>query len=124
MKKLLVMMLAGIGGTMLIKNGHVTITPENNVRVVGYTVRLPDAVKNSPLMGLVMTGLMNQAGPQPLTGALAGRSAAAVRPMLPSVTSTANTYSANAPSGHAPNAAPTMALDQFNAVAKVLRGSQ
>jgi hypothetical protein len=124
MKKLLILMLAGLGGTMLIKNGHVTITPENNVRVVGYTVRLPDAVKNSPLMGLVMTGLMNQAPPPPQTAVLASRPAAAVRPMLPSVTSAANTYSANAPTAHAPNATPTMAADQFNAVAKVLRGSQ
>ena len=124
MKKLFLMMLVGIGGTMLIKNGQVTMTPENDVRVAGYTVPLPDAVQNSPLMGLVMTGLTNQTPRQSQTAALAGRPAVPARPLLPSVTSANTTYNANAPAGHAPNTGPTVTADQFNAVAKALRGSQ
>src|SRR5258708_3119057 len=110
MKKLLFIMLVGIGGTMLIKNGYVTIAPDNEVRVAGHPLPLPDALKNSPIMGMVTTMLMGQlpaapqaagapqmAGAPQLAGAAPRPGAPPARPALPSVTSVAGTYNANAP---------------------------
>src|ERR1700675_4463249 len=53
MKKMLFLMVVGFGGAMLVKGGHVTITPENQLRVAGYNVPLPAAVQNSPVMGMI-----------------------------------------------------------------------
>jgi len=132
MKKLLIMMLIGLGGTALIKNGHVTITPDNQIRVAGYAVPLPEAVQNSPLMGMVTTLLLGQLPASPQTAAVASRpgapvgapGGAPVRPVLPSITSANSTYNANAPAAHASGAGPAMTTDQFSAVAKALKGSQ
>ena len=71
MKKLLFLMVVGFGGTMLVKGGHVVITPNNQVLVAGYQVPLPDAVQSSPVMGAVASMLRTQVGPRrrPLTPA-------------------------------------------------------
>src|SRR5258708_11551213 len=63
MKKMLFLMVVGFGGAMLVKGGHVTITPDNQVRVAGYNVPLPAAVQNSPVMGMITTLFMGQMGP-------------------------------------------------------------
>jgi hypothetical protein len=108
---LLFIMVVGFGGTMLVKGNHVTISPENEVRVAGWTVPLPASVKASPILGMVGTMLQG--------GNLAAQPAsAAVRPgppALPNVTSTVSTYNANAP-----RPAQTQG-DPFNAANKALR---
>jgi len=120
MKKLLFLMIIGLGGTMLIKGGHVTIGPDNQVRIAGYAVPLPEAVQNSPIMGMVTTVLMGQlpAAPQAAVATGGPGPAAPVRPMLPSVTSTNGTYSATAPASGSKQ--PT-GSDQLSAVTKALR---
>jgi hypothetical protein len=112
MKKLLFLMVAGIGGTMLIRGGHITITPDNQIRVAGYTVPIPDSVQKSPVMGMVTTMMMGQLQiPAQSTGA-------PQRPALPSVTSAAGTYNPNVrPS----SAASAPGSDGLNAAAKALR---
>jgi hypothetical protein len=116
MKKLLFMAVLGIGGTMFVKQ-EVSISPDSQVRVAGWTVPLPPSVQNSPVMGMVtmMARLQTTppaSPPDPRSGA-----AQHTRPAVPNVTSVAGTYNANAPSaGQSPGG------DQFGAVAKALRG--
>ncbi len=119
MKKMLFFMVVGFGGAMLVKGGHVVITPDNQVRVAGYTVPLPPAVQNSPVMGMVTTLFMGQlGGPVQATAAAApGRPG---YPALPNVTSTVGTYNPNAPRAAAAGPAGG-ASDQLSAVAKALR---
>ena len=118
MKKLLFLLVVGFGGAMLVKGGHVTIAPDNQVRVAGYAVPLPPAVQNSPIFGMVTTLLMGQLGPTAqMTGAPA-RPGAPGFPAMPNVTSTAGTYSANAPRAAGPAAGTG---DQLSTVARALR---
>jgi hypothetical protein len=93
MKKILFLMVIGFGGSMLFKNGYVTISPDNQVKVAGWAVPLPAAVQSSPVMGMVTTLLQGNLGP---TGA-PGKPGAA---------------GANNPAAKA--------SDQFSAVAKAL----
>jgi hypothetical protein len=116
MKKLLFLMVVGFGGTMLLKGGHVTITPDNQVRVAGYTVPLPEAVQNSPVMGMITTVLMGQLQTAPQTAGATSRPGTPMPPALPNVTSAVSTYNANAAS-----ARPTQGAEQFGAAAKALR---
>ena len=73
MKKMLFLMVVGFGGAMLVKGGHVTITPENQLRVAGYNVPLPVAVQNSPVMGIITTLFMGQLAPATQMTGVAGR---------------------------------------------------
>jgi len=116
MKKLLFLMVIGFGGAMLVKGGHVVITPGNQVIVAGYQVPLPDSVQNSPAMGIAASMLRTHVAPQ---AAAADPRAGAVqpgRPALPNVTSAAATYNANAP-----GAGPASNSDQLTTMAKALR---
>jgi hypothetical protein len=127
MKKLLFIMVVGFGGTMLVRSGQVTVTPDNQVRVAGYSMPLPAVIQNSPVMGMVITALVGQTpGQQQPAGqmAIAGaRPGAQVPHPRPSVTSTAGTYNANPPSTGPTQGQPKV-NDQFSAVAKALHGSQ
>jgi len=116
MKKLLFMAALVIGGSMVLKGGYVKVTPDNQVRVAGWTVPLPASVQSSPIMGAVAMMINAQAAPQ--ANASDQRSAAAqyVRPSVPNVTSGTTTYSANAPANGQQGA------DQFGAATKALRG--
>lgn len=115
MKKLLFLMVVGFGGTMLLKGGYVTITPDNQVRVAGWAVPLPPSVQASPVMAMVGTLFQGNLGPQ-MTNAPTARPGAPVPPPLPTVTSAVSTYNANPP-----RASQAQGTDQFNAVAKALR---
>jgi hypothetical protein len=112
MKKLLFLMVVGFGGTMLFKNGYVTITPDNQVRVAGWAVPIPASVQASPVMGMVSTLLQGNLAPP----SAQARPGAPVPPALPTVTSTVSTYNGNSPRAGQPQGA-----DQFNSVAKALR---
>jgi hypothetical protein len=118
MKKLLFVMVVGFGAAMLVKNGKVTVTPDNQIQVVGFAIPLPNAVQQSPIMGMV-TGMLPAAAPP---GAGTGVPA---RPMMPVVTSVSSTFNPNI-SGRANAPAGGMATgaDGFSAAAKALRGSQ
>jgi hypothetical protein len=118
MKKMLFLMVVGFGGAMLVKGGHVTITPDNQVRVAGYNVPLPAAVQNSPVMGMITTLFMGQLAPATQMTGVAGRPGAPGIPAMPNVTSTAGTYNGNAPRPAAPVAG---GGDQLSAVARALR---
>jgi hypothetical protein len=120
MKKLLFLMVVGFGGTMLLKNGYVTMSPDNQIRVAGWAVPIPASVQASPVMGMVSTLLQGNLGPAATTTAQA-RPGAQVPPPMPTVTSTLSTYNGNAPNGNAPRAGQTQGADQYNAVAKALR---
>ncbi len=114
MKKMLFLMVVGFGGTMLLKHGYVTITPDNQVRIAGWAVPIPPSVRASPVMGMVTTLFQGNLGPQ-TTAASAARPGYPVRPALPTVTSAVGTYNANAPSdGQTPGS------EQFNTVSKAL----
>ncbi len=117
MKKLLFIMVVGFGGAMLIKGGHVTVTPDNQVRVVGYSVPLPAAVQNSPVFGIVVAGLIGQSSGNSQAAAAPSRPGAPKPPAVPAVTSTAGTDNANSP-----RAAQGAQSDQFNAAARAIRG--
>jgi hypothetical protein len=116
MKKLLFLTVIGFGGAMLVKGGHVVITPNNQVTVAGYQVPLPDSVQNSPVMGIVASMVRMQVAPQATAADQRVGPAPPARPALPNVTSAAATYNANAPS-----AGPANGSDQLSAVAKALR---
>jgi hypothetical protein len=121
MKKLLFLMVVGFGGTMLVKGGHVTITPDNQVRVAGYPLPLPDAVQNSPILGMI-GGMMRLQAPVQ-AGVADPRYAVAqpARPPVPTISSVNGTYNANAPSAPAPGVGPAGIADTFNSVAKALK---
>jgi hypothetical protein len=116
MKKLLFLMVIGFGGTMLVKGGHVTITPSNQVIVAGYQIPLPESVQSSPLLGIVGSMVRLQVNPQ--TNAVDARYGAVqpARAALPNVTPVTNTYNANASGAGSANG-----TDQLSAVAKALR---
>jgi len=119
MKKLLFVMVLGFGAAMFVKNGHVTITQDKQIRVAGYSVPLPDAVQNSPLMGFVTT-MLPEASPT-----AGGSPGAPLRPMLPIVTSGTSTYNANASgSANMSSRGQATGAEGLNAAAKALRGSQ
>ena len=114
MKKLLFMAALVIGGSFILRGGYVTVAPDHQVRVAGWTVPLPASVQSSPIMGAVAL-LINQAAPPANVGDQ--RSAAQnIRPPVPNVTSATSTYSANAPANG------QQAGDQFGAASKALRG--
>jgi hypothetical protein len=118
MKKLLLVMVVGFGVAMLVKNGNVTVTPDNQIQVVGFAVPLPNAVQQSPIMGVV-TSMLPAAAPT--------RAAAGVqpRPMMPVVTSASGAFNPNASGrANAPAAGMATGADGFSAAAKALRGSQ
>jgi hypothetical protein len=118
MKKLLFVMVVGFGAAMLVKNGQVTITPDKQIQVAGYNVPLPDAVQNSPVLGMVL-------GQLPAASRAGGSPAAPARPVLPIVNSATGSFNANAsPSASAARGGPTTGADGFSAAAKSLRGSQ
>jgi hypothetical protein len=119
MKKLLFVIVVGFGAAMLVKNGKVTVTPDNQVQVIGFAVPLPNAVQQSPIMGMV-TSMLPTSAP---AGAGAG---VPPRPMMPVVTSASGTFDANAPgraNAQQPGGMATSAAG-FSAAAKALRGSQ
>ena len=116
MKKLLFLMVIGFGGAMLVKGGHVAITPNNQVVVAGYQVPLPESIQNSPVMGMVASALRAQIASQPAAADARTGLVQPARPGLPNVTSAAATYNANAPGG-----GPANASDQLSAVGKALR---
>jgi hypothetical protein len=115
MKKLLFMAALVIGGSFVLRGGYLTVAPDHQVRVAGWTVPLPASVQSSPIMAAVAL-FINQAAPPANAGDQ--RSAAQyARPPVPSVASATTTYSANAPaSGQAPGA------DQFGAATRAIRG--
>lgn len=116
MKKLLFVMVVGFGAAMLVKNGKVTVTPDNQIQVVGFAVPLPNAVQQSPIMGMV-TSMLPAAAP-------AGAGVQA-RPMMPVVTSASGTFDANASGrANAPGGGMATGAAGFSAAAKALRGSQ
>jgi hypothetical protein len=116
MKKLLFMAALVIGGSMVLRGGYVKITPDNQVRVVGWAVPLPQSVQHSPIMPMIAMFVNSQATSQ-ANAADQRSSAQYVRPPVPNVTSVTTTYSANAPaSGQAPGA------DQFGATTRAIRG--
>jgi hypothetical protein len=129
MKKLLFLVVIGIGGSMLVKGNHVALTPEGQVRFMAWTFPLPEGVRSSPLMGMVMLFAQPQGPsasgvPSPLGVAQArpGVAPAAAPPALPVVTSAAQTYNPNPqPNPHPAASGPAAASDQFSAVAKALR---
>jgi hypothetical protein len=116
MKKLLFMAAIVIGGSMVVRGGYVKVTPDNQVRVAGWTVPLPASVQSSPIMGMVAL-LINQAAPQANAGDQRSAAAQYVRPPLPNVTSATSAYSANAPGN-----GQMQGGDQFGAASKALRG--
>ncbi len=116
MKKLLFIMVVGFGAAMLVKNGKVTVTPDNQIQVIGFAVPIPNAVQQSPIMGMV-TSMLPPSAP-------AGAGAQA-RPTMPVVTSAYGTFNANAPGrANAPGGGMATGADGFGAAAKALRGSQ
>ena len=118
MKKLLFVMVVGFGAAMLVKNGKVTVTPDNQIQVVGFAVPLPNAVQQSPIMGMV-TSMLPASAP---VGAGAG---VQPRPMMPVVTSAYGTFNANASGrANAPTGGMATGADGLGAAAKALRGSQ
>ena len=116
MKKLLVVMLVGFGAAMLVKHGQVAVTPDNQIQVVGFAVPLPNAVQQSPLMGIVASLLPSSSAP----AASAGNSAPQ-RPMMPAVSSAWSTYNPNARSDASAGGA-TEGADALSAAAKAIRG--
>ena len=116
MKKLLFIALLAIGGPMFVKS-YVTVTQDGQVRVAGTTVPLPPAVQNSPIMGMVTMMMQMQAPPQPAPAAQTYGTPVAGRPPVPTVTSVAGTFNANAPAAQSGQAGA-----QFGAVAKALNG--
>jgi hypothetical protein len=117
MKKLLFMALIGIGGAVFLKGGYLTVTPDNQVHVASWTVPLPADVQNSPILGMVATMAGLRTASQPNIGDPRYGATQPARPALPNVTSATSIYNPNPPA-----AAPTQVTDQFNAVAKALRG--
>jgi hypothetical protein len=120
MKKLLFLMVVGFGGAMLVKGGHVTITPENQVKVANYTLPIPAAVQNSPVFGMVTTLFMGQLGPTAEATAAPGRTGTPGVPSMSNVSAAAGSYNSSGGRTGAP-AAPSAASDQLTAVAKALR---
>lgn len=124
MKKLLLFMVVGFGGSMLVKGGHVGITPDNQLHVSQWTFPVPAAIQSSPVYGIVTAMLVgqSQAPANNASGAAGYGSAQPMRPVLPNVTSTNGTYNANAPTNAtAPSLGQTPLTEQFNTVAKALR---
>jgi hypothetical protein len=119
MKKLLLVMVVGFGAAMLVKSGQVTTSPDNQIRVVGFAVPLPNGVQQSPIMGIVAS-MLPASAPAAGVGSSAPR-----RPAMPVITSASGTFDANT-SGHAnaPTGGPASGADGFSAVSKALRGSQ
>jgi hypothetical protein len=118
MKKLLFVMVVGFGAAMLVKNGQVTVSRENQIVVAGFAVPVPDSVQQSPIMGIVASVLPHSAPPS------AGPVAPS-RPIMPVISSASGTFDANT-SGRANAPAGGMATgaDGFSAAAKALRGAQ
>jgi hypothetical protein len=118
MKKLLFVMVVGFGAAMLVKNGQVTVTPDNQIQFIGFAVPLPNAVQQSPVMGIV-TSMLPASAPV--------RAAAGVqpRPTMPVVTSASGTFNPNGSAhANAPAGGLATGADGFSAAAKALRGSQ
>jgi hypothetical protein len=119
MKKLLFVMLVGFGGAMLVKSGQVTATADNQILVAGYHVPLPQAVQNSPVLGMVI-GQLPEA-----SSTAGGPHSARVLPVLPIVSSANGSFNANTSgSASASRGGPVTGADGFGAAAKALRGSQ
>jgi hypothetical protein len=118
MKKLLFVMVVGFGAAMLVKNGQVTVSRDNQIVIAGFAVPVPDAVQQSPIMGII-AGVLPHAAP---ANAAPG---VPPRPIMPVVSSASGTFDANT-SGRANAPAGGMATggDGFSAAAKALRGSQ
>jgi hypothetical protein len=118
MKKLLFVMVVGFGAAMLVKNGQVTVSRDNQIVVAGFAVPIPDAVQQSPIMGILASMLPHSATASAGPGV-------PQRPIMPAVSSASGTFDANT-SGRANAPAGGMATgaDGFSAAAKALRGSQ
>lgn len=118
MKKLLFVMVVGFGAAMLVKSGQVTATPDNQIRVAGYLVPLPNAVQQSPIMGTI-------AGMLPASAHAVASPAAPGRPVMPLVSSASSSFDANTSGrANAPTAGMATGAAGFSAAAKALRGSQ
>jgi hypothetical protein len=119
MKKLLFVMVVGFGAAMFVKSGQVTVTADKQIQVAGYRVPLPEAVQNSPVLGMVIDQL-------PLSSSRAGASPGApARPLLPVVSSASGSFNPNTLGGaSAPRGGPATGADGFSAATKALRGPQ
>ena len=123
MKKILFMMVVIGGGAMLIKGCHVSVTPENQVRVMGWALPIPESIQSSPTMAIAATLLRAQL-PAEANGADSrpvAANATAMRPGVPNITSTNGTYNANAAAPARPVGGIADGASQLNAVAKALR---
>ena len=116
MKKLLFVMVVGFSAAMLVKSGQVTASPDNQIHVAGFAVPLPNAVRQSPIMGVVASMLPASAR----DGAGAG-----ARPVMPVVSSGSGTFDANSSGrANAPGGGLATGASGFSAAAKALRGPQ
>jgi hypothetical protein len=116
MKKMLFVMVVGFGAAMLVKNGQVTVSPDNQIHVAGFAVPLPNAVQQSPIMGMVASML-----PASVVTATASGS----RPSMPLVSSASGTLDGNnLGRAGAPTGGLATGASGFSAAAKALRGSQ
>ena len=114
MKKLLFFAVLGFG--IIALKDKVSVTPDNQVRVAGWTVPMPASVQNSPVMGMVSMMIRMQTAPQANAGGTRHGAGQPGWPAVPNVTSATNTLNGNASS-----TAPLQAADQFSAVSKALR---
>jgi hypothetical protein len=121
MKKLLFLVALAIGIASM-KN-HVSLTPDNQFHVMDWAFPVPAVIQSSPLYTTATTVMSGQIGALPTTAAAANPQYRTVaqpgRPPLPSVTSTAGTYNANAPL-----AGSSGGSDTFGSASKALRGTQ
>jgi hypothetical protein len=110
MLKLLFIAVVLLGCAVVLK-GNVSFTADNQVQVASWTIPIPQAVQNSPVLGLVKAVLTvhseqaaASAGPPP-------------PPPLPTVTTVNGTYG-----GTRPASGPAQPAAQFDTVAKAIRG--
>jgi hypothetical protein len=116
MKKLLVFMVVGFGGAMLVKGGHVTISPSNQIMIAGFPVPLPESVQNSPVVSVIAAMVRLPSASLTTVADTRAEAAQPTRPPAPSVTSAATTYNPNTP-----NAGQANSLEQLSTVARTIR---
>jgi hypothetical protein len=113
MLKLLFIAVILLGCAVVLK-GNVNFTADNQVHVASWTIPIPPAVQNSPVLGFVKAILTVHSGQ---ADASAGQGGPPPPPPLPTVTTINGTYGEiRPPSG------PPQPAAQFDAVAKAIRG--
>lgn len=118
MKKLLVVMVVAFGAAMLAENGQITVSRDNQIVVAGFAVPVPDAVQQSPIVGIVASVLPHSAPASAGPGV-------PPRPIMPVVISASGTFDANTSDrANAPAGGMASGADGFSAAAKALSGSQ